>query len=188
MSDYLTAKQLYQAWNLDEAEKLLKSILQKDARFHQARFLLAKTLYFNKKISEAEPAFKSLLKKYPAYIEAEIWLSRIEIQKGELKEADSRLKRLLAFDPLDPRLLYQTAQVYLLQDDLKNGLDFLNKAALFRDEFARVFLDLGRIFYQFGLKEQALSELKTCAHLLSEESLLKNPLKDLQEKLTNEVQ
>jgi predicted Zn-dependent protease len=186
LSLYITAKESYQKGFLPQAEKSLSAILKKDPQFHQASLLYGKVLLFDKKAKDAKSVFERLISRYPGYNEARIWLVRSEIEMGLRKEAKKHLTDFLAFDPQDPRLLFMYAQLALLENDYKTGLEYLNKAAVFKEEYAKVHLELGKVYNQFGLTERALAELAFTDNLLSDDSLLKKPVKALIEKIRAE--
>lgn len=183
---YLKAKEYYTQGDLDQAESSFREAAAVSDDFYQAEFMLGKTLYFTDKKEEAEELFTRLLRRLPEYREAELFYIRTCMESGKTGEAVRRTEKLLAFDSADPRLLYLRAQLYQLEEDLSASIDYFNKAALFGEEFARVFLDLGRIYYIFGMFEKAEDNVRKSLFLLHEENPLKTPVRKLLVKMEEE--
>jgi tetratricopeptide (TPR) repeat protein len=172
ISQYLSAKDAYAAGDLEGTEQRLGAILAKDRGFHQARFLLGKVYYFQNRTADARRVFTSLIRGHRGYNEAEIWLVRVLMQEGATDQAKKRAEDLIAFDAADPRLLFLRGSLALEEADLKNALEFFERAAQFGDELARTHLEMARLYYQFDLPERAMEELALCRTIASEGSLV----------------
>ena len=164
---YIEAKDRYAAGDLAGAEQLLTAVLARDRRFHQAAFLLGKVRYFQDGTADARRIFTALVRGHRGYNEAEIWLARVMMQQGAIGEATRTVDRLLSFDSGDPRLLLLRGSLALEESDLEAALGFFKAAAGFADELARAHLEIARLYYQFGLRGQALEELEACRSLAS---------------------
>ncbi len=180
---YLKAKRSYEAGDLAEAKTLFLRITGESTRFYQARFMLGKTLFFLGEYGEAERQLNRTLRLRPDYREAELYLIRLLMYTGRHEEANARLRRLLAVDSADPRLLYIQATVFHREERLAEALEYLKKSALYGEEFARVFLDLGRLYYLFGREEDAARHLETSLALLPEGSVLARPVEELYSRI-----
>ena len=88
-------------------------------------------------------------------------------------------RALLGFDSQDQRLLYLMAQVKTDQGKLQDAITFLEKAGATEEELARVHIDLGRLYYRFGLDDRAHKELTRVLLLLPPASPLQKPVTDL---------
>jgi tetratricopeptide (TPR) repeat protein len=185
---YLSAKDAYAAGDLQEAEESLKSILARDRRFHQAVFLLGKVYYFQNRSADARRLFTSLLRRHGRYNEAEIWLVRALMQEGATREAKRRVEELLGFDAGDPRLLFLRASLALEEADLRNALEWFERAAGFGDELARTHLEIARLYYQFDLPGRALEELALCRGIASRGSLVGEAAETLLETVRKETE
>ncbi len=173
LSNFLQARGSYSKGDLSTAEKEFRRLALNSPSFFQARLMLGKTLFLQEKTTAAEEVLVELLADFPAYREAQLWLLRCLYRSGRLEEAGVRLDALLAYDPQDPRLLYQRALVYEEREELEHALETLSKAALFREEFSRVFLDLGRLYHRFALSDPAVRNLETSLALLPEKSAMR---------------
>lgn len=186
LKGYLEAKSIYIEGDLEKAESLFRVVTDTSPEFIQARFMLAKTHFFLGKPEEAKTMLTKLVNKNPDYKEAELFLIRILIQNDELDIAKNRIDRLLTLDSGDPRLLYQRAMIFQREEDITSALEYLKKAALFGEEYARVYLDLGRVYYVYQSDEHALRELGKCLVLLDDNSPLRHPVENLTERIIEE--
>jgi len=184
---YAKAKETYLRGDLPGAERELSALLARRRDFHQAQFLLGKVYYFEGKLTEAQRTFTVLLKRNARYHEAELWLVRIALQQGDTQSAERKLEELLSYDPNDPRLLYLMGSLRQTKGDVKNALELYQRAAAFGEELAKAHLESARLYYQFNLPERALQELRLCASLLSEDSLLREPVASLMQILSKET-
>jgi predicted Zn-dependent protease len=184
---YAKAKETYLRGDLAGAERELLSLIAQRRDFHQAQFLLGKVLYFQNELGEAERVFTGLLERHARYNEAELWLVRISLQQGDSAGAEKKLHELLSFDPNDPRLLYLMGSLMQARGDVKNALEFYQRAAAFGEELSKAHLESARLYYQFNLPERALQELRICAALISSESLLREPVAKLIQIISKEA-
>jgi len=183
LADYLKAKSHYAAGELEHAAALLESSRRKDPNLHQAGFMLGKTLFFQQSYAEAETTFTRLLKENPDHHESAIWLVRSQMQRGAYDEAREQLEMLLSYDAGDPRLAYLMAQICLAEDSVEDAIAFLQRAAVFGEELAKVHLELGRIYYRFQMDERALAELRLCLSLLPDGNPVRAPVVRLVETI-----
>jgi tetratricopeptide (TPR) repeat protein len=179
VKEYMRGEDFYLRGQVEAAEAIFHRLAGRYHSFFQAHFMDAKSLYLLHREAEAEAELTSLVRDYPEYHEAEIWLVRIQVERRELDAAQVRLARLLSFDSQDPRLLYLMSEVRNDQGKLQESITYLNKAAAYEEEMARVHLDLGRLYYRFGLDGKAVGELNRVLILLPAESPLRAPVKEL---------
>jgi len=182
---YIAAKSIYIEGDLEKAEEMFRKIVLANPRFYQARFMRAKTVFYLGDHDEAAVLLADILKDEPSYREAEHLYIRVLIGRGELEDASRRLAALLAYDADDPRLHYLQAMTYQANEDIASSLESLHRAALYGEEFSRVYLDLGRIYYIHNADAPALSNIDTCLALLSEKSPLRGPVRKLREKIAD---
>lgn len=187
LSAYIEVKNLYQKGYMNDAADKITELLLKDPEFHQAKLLKGKILFFQNKIEEASKVFAGLEQKHPGYREASIWQLRCDLELGNHEEAQEKIRTLLEFDSQDPRLLFLMAQGYMLKDDYKKALDFLNRAALFKEEYAKISYNQAKIYQQFMLHDKALEELNKAHILLDPDSLLKTPIMNLINELESKI-
>jgi predicted Zn-dependent protease len=184
LKQYMQAEDFYVRGQVEAALAVFSKVAREQPRFHQARFMQAKSLYLLNRPKEAEAVLRDLVRREPRYHEAQIWLARIEVQQGELEAAERRIADLLGFDSQDERLLYLMAQVKMDQGKLQDAITFLEKAGATEEELARVHIDLGRLYYRFGLDDRAHAELARVLLLLPPASPLAKPVTDLLTRIT----
>ncbi len=179
LKQYLQAEDFYVRGQVEAALAILSRVSKQHPEFSQARFMEAKSLYLLNRPREADAVLVDLVRRVPRYHEAQIWLARIEIQQGELDKAEKLLTELLSFDSQDGRLLYLMAQVKTDQGKLQDAITYLEKAGATEEELARVHIDLGRLYFRFGLEDRAHRELTRVLLLLPPSSPLQKPVTDL---------
>jgi len=179
LKEYLKAQDFYVRGQIEAASAIFARVAKSCPRFHQARLMEAKALYLLGRTEQARQELADVVDRFPRYHEAAIWLARIEVERGDTGAAERRLSELLAYDSQDPRLLYLMAVVRTDQGRLQEAITYLGKAAAFEEEFARVHLDLGRLYHRFALREKAREELSRTLALLPAESPLREPVEEL---------
>jgi len=183
VKEYLNAKKAYLNRNFKQAETSFLKLSQKKHNFYQARFMLGKTYYLSGSFKQAEKVFTQLLQDYPFYYEAELWLARTELSRGRKDDAETRIKKLLSINSGDSRLLVLLARINKENNDIQRALANLHEAALYEEESAYTHLELGKIFYQFGMNDKALKELEICLLMLSDNNIMKKAVTELINKI-----
>ena len=183
VQDYLAAKKLYTTGDLQKAEVKLQRLTVDSPYFYQGRFLLAKTYYYQKKTAMASEVLQRLLQDEPAHRDAELLYIRLLLGQDKIREAESRIDNLLSYDSEDPRLLYLKALTSQSREKTADTLHYLKQASLFAEEFARVYVDLGRIYYIYDRRRDAEKHISTALHLLPENSFMYRPVSELLKKI-----
>ena len=179
LKQYMQGEDFYVRGQVEAALAIFSRVAQRQPNFYQARFMQGKSLYLLNRQKEAEKVLTELVRREPRYHEAQIWLARIEIQQGETAEAEKRLALLLSYDSEDARLLYLMALVKTDQGKLQDAITYLSKAGATEEELARVHIELGRLYYRFGLNDKAHAELAKVLLLLPSTSPLQRSVMDL---------
>ncbi len=159
LSQYMQGEDFYVRGQIEAGLAIFSRVARQQPRFYQARFMQGKSLYMLNRPAEAEQVLDDLLRREPRYHEASIWLARIEIQRGETAAAEKGLVDLLSYDSQDARLLYLLALVKTDQGRLQEALTLLERAGATEEDLAQVHLELGRLYYRFGLNDKAHEEL-----------------------------
>lgn len=180
---YSEAKEKYAEGSLHEAEEVLRTLAAEAPDFLQGRFMLAKTVFFREKGEAAVSLLRTILEENPKYREAELFLIRILIIEEQYEEAASRTDRLLSHDSEDPRLLHFRGMIYEQTGSLAKAMEYYRKAALSCEGYARIFLDLGRIYYIFDMPDSALVHLEKCSLLLENTSPVRRSVDRLIEEI-----
>lgn len=181
---YGKAKEKYAEGSLREAEEVLRALAAEAPDFLQGKFMLAKTVFFREKTEAARSLLQTLLEKKPSYREAELFLIRILILEEKYEEAAFRTDLLLSLDSQDPRLLHFRGMIYEQTGGLAKAMEYYRKAALSYEGHARIFLDLGRIYYIFDMPDSAMVHLKKCSLLLENSS----PARESVDRLIEEIE
>lgn len=187
LKSYLEARQSYEKGDFAGSGKVLDQLLSERGDFYQARFLKGKVLFFQKRLPDARAEFEKLSKDHPEFTMASSWLAQIDFQENQPDKALDRLKNLLSYDPLDYRLLYLTGLAYLQKKDPKNAIDFFRQSTLAEEELSKPHLELGRLYFQLGNFQAALTELQRAQVLLLPNSPLEPVLRDLIAQVESEM-
>jgi tetratricopeptide (TPR) repeat protein len=169
---YATALSFYDQGRLQSAVAIAEALSGEEPRFHQATLLAAKGNYLQSRYTRAETQLAELLDRFPHYPDADIWLNRVLITTERYQEALARVETLLEFNPEDPRLLRQRAQIATAQDQPDQALAVLTRAAAFEEFAGLVRVDRGRIYAQFGQDQAATQELLRALALFGSDSPL----------------
>ena len=183
VKDYLNAKKAYLNRDFKRAEASFLKLSQKKHTFYQARFMLGKTYYLSGSFEKAAEVFTQLIADYPLYYEAELWLARTELSLARKDAAEARIKRLLSINSGDSRLLVLLARINKENNDIQSALANLQEAVLYEEEAAYTHLELGKIFYQFGMNDKAAKELEICLLMLSDDNIMKKAVTELITKI-----
>jgi predicted Zn-dependent protease len=189
LEQYGRGKEAYLRGDLVKAEQTFRGLTKDAPRFYQAGLMLGKTLFFSEKPEEAGGVLAQVVRDHPCYSEAHIWLIRALLDRGETGEtekAEERLDTLLSFNPHDPRLLHLKAAILEERGDIPGALTYLKQTVPAREEYARISLDLARLYYRLGLDGPALEELRVTAALLPEDHALSRPVMTLREKMEDD--
>ena len=181
---YLMAKQEYENQNLDTALLEFSALNKEYRQFYQSRFMEGKALYFLKRFDEAALVFADLLEGNPAFSQGKLWMARVFSATGAWDMAEATLLEQLAFDPTDPRILFDLSKIKAKQNDSVGSLAYLKRAKSFSEEFVHVYINLAEFYYQNDIHYRALEELDTALCLLDKD----HPLVFAIENLIEEIQ
>jgi len=179
VKQYMQAEDFYVRGQVEAAAAIFSRVARENPGFPQAAFMHAKSLYLLNRSEEAEKILADLVTRTPRYNEGRIWLARIWLQQDKTAQAEKLLKDLLGYDSQDARLLYLMARVKSEQGHLPDAIVYLRKAAATEEEMARIHVDLGRLYYRFGLDDEAGGELSRALLLLPPNSALLKPVREL---------
>ena len=186
LGQYGRGKAAYLRGELAAAEKAFRALSEEAPQFYQAGLMLGKTLFFLERPEESAEVLGQVVRGHPCYSEAHIWLIRALLGLGETEEtvkAEKQLDALLSYDPHDPRLLHLKATVLEERGDIPGALTYLKLSVSAREEYARISLDLARLYYRLGLDGPALEELQVTSALLPDGHTLLDPVLALREKI-----
>jgi tetratricopeptide (TPR) repeat protein len=179
LKQYLQGEDFYVRGQAEAALAIFTRVAEQHPGFHQASFMRGKSLYLLNRPAEAKKVLQDLARRAPRYHEAQIWLARVELQQGETDSAEKLLAELLSYDSQDSRLLYLMARVKTDQGRIQDAITLLERAVATEEDLARAHIDLGRLYFRFGLDDKARAELSRALLLLPATSPILNPVRDL---------
>jgi cellulose synthase operon protein C len=125
--------------DLPAAEKIFKSILEKDPNFDSAKRRLAQIYAQTDRLADAKSIWQSFLQKDPKNIEALVALINICVSRDEFKEAAAYLQQLRnAGSGVDPRTALNVIRASLLDlnlGDPAQNLSYLRQSENTTDPF-----------------------------------------------------
>ncbi|MFQ6109690.1 MAG: sulfatase-like hydrolase/transferase, partial [Candidatus Aminicenantales bacterium] len=133
LAQFLTTEE-----KMEEAERKIVGILEKDPSILEARYILGNIYSKQKKYEEAAEEYKKALEVDPDYYEAIFGLAVVYRKQGKNEEAILGFKRLRELDPKDTKPLLHLGNIYEERGEIDEAIKYL-KLATERDPEAPVF-------------------------------------------------
>ena len=140
----------------DQAETLLKSILEKDQQDFQAWTALGSVLAVQKKVDEAEKAYLQAINIKPTSTRAALNLGRLRSTQKKYEEAIEPLTHVVELQPESGDAQMLLGECYLQMKKGSKAIPHLNEAA--RLGHPEAHLRLGWLYNAAGLKDKAVVE------------------------------
>ncbi len=169
LAKYLNAKNDYESARIEEANIAFAELQKDNKSFYQAAFMNGKCSFMLGNLDNAKKIFSKLKKSIPEYTEASFWLARTEAQMGDLVEAKKQFSKLLSYDNRNPNILYQLSLIAMEEEDIPSALDYMQRAEAYSEEFSSIYLQLGRLYYQYGYIDKSIQILTKSLALLPED-------------------
>ncbi len=145
---------------MDQAEKKIKDVLNKDPSVLEARYILGNIYSKQKKYDEAIEEYKKALEVDPEYYESIFGIALAYKKSGKYDEAIVGFKRLIDIDPKDTKPLLHLGNIYEEQGELDEAMRYL-KSAVTIDPDAPVFHNnLGAVYLKKKMYDMAEKEIK----------------------------
>lgn len=145
---------------MDQAEKKIKDVLNKDSSVLEARYVLGNIYSKQKKYDEAIEEFKKALAVNPDYYEAIFGLALAYKRTENYDEAIVGFKRLIDIDPKDTKPFLHLGGIYEQRGELDEAMRYL-KAAVTIDPESPVFHNnLGAVYLKKKMYDMAEKEIK----------------------------
>ena len=138
---------------------VLKTALEKDQNFFDARLQLAKAYVASGKFEQAEKEYQKLLRMNPSRADIQLELARSYIYSDKPDEALNELQRYLSAHPQTPETFELLGFGYMLQKKLDAAEQQLLQALKLEPERSSAKLGLAGIYASRGKKEEARSLL-----------------------------
>ncbi len=185
---YIDAKKQYLAGNLAGSLETLRTDKFGTRRGHQGKLLEAKILFLQGQAAESEKILLRLLDKNPRYTEAQLWLARSQLANEKISEAQETIEKAMEYNPEDPRFLSLAGNIREIEKDYQQALEYHMRAALYGEDLARTEISLAQLYYRFGQDARATEHIHRAQALVSERSVLRRPLQELEIRMKKKEQ
>ena len=153
---FVQATKFHQNNNLEEAEQLYKTILDKNSNFISAQNNLG-LIYKNKGENEkAKICFKKVIEIDSEITEAQNNLGLTFQQSGENEKAINCFKKSIKIDPNYSSAYYNIASIFHKMGKLKIAKSYYEKAIEIKPNYTEAYNNLGIIFNQLEENENAI--------------------------------
>lgn len=186
LTTYIDAKKQYFAGNLTASLETLYTEKFGTRRGHQGKLLEAKILFLQGKTADSEKILLRLLDKNPRYTEAQLWLARSQLANEKISEAQETIEKAMEYNPEDPRFLSLAGNIREIEKDYQQALEYHMRAALYGEDLARTEISLAQLYYRFGQDARATEHIHRAQSLVSERSVLRRPLQELELRMKKE--
>jgi len=126
---YGQALDLLEEWDLDEAEQVLKKVIEMDPRHAQAMNKLGVVFARRNDLRQAEDCFNEALAIDPNLASAHSNLGNIYAERGWTDRAKAAYERALFLDPDNPTATHNLGVLYRKSGNIGKGVDLLKQAA-----------------------------------------------------------
>ena len=144
---------------MDQAEKKIKDVLNKDPSVLEARYILGNIYSKQKKYDEAIEEYKKTLEVDPEYYESIFGIALAYKKSGKDDEAIIGFKRLIEIDPKDTKPLLHLGNIYEEQGKLDEAMRCLKSAVTIDPEAPVFHNNLGAVYLKkkmYGLAEEEI--------------------------------
>ena len=145
---------------MDEAEKKIKDVLNKDPSVLEARYILGNIYSKQKKYDEAIEEYKKALEVDPEYYESIFGIALAYKKSGKYDEAIVGFKRLIDIDPKDTKPLLHLGNIYEEQGELDEAMRYLKSAVTIDPEAPVFHNNLGAVYLKKKMYDMAEKEIK----------------------------
>lgn len=146
---------------MDQAEKKIKDVLNKDPSVLEARYLLGNIYTKQKKYDEAIEEYRKALEVDPDYDEAIFGMALAYRRAGKDDEAIIGFKRLIDIDPRDTKPFFHLGGIYEEKGELDEALRYLKSAVAINPESPVYHNNLGALYLKKEMYDLAEKEIKT---------------------------
>ena len=144
---------------MDQAEKKIKDVLNKDPSVLEARYILGNIYSKQKKYDEAIEEYKKTLEVDPEYYESIFGIALAYKKSGKDDEAIIGFKRLIEIDPKDTKPLLHLGNIYEEQGKLDEAMRCLKSAVTIDPEAPVFHNNLGAVYLKREMLDEAENEI-----------------------------
>ncbi|TEU06036.1 MAG: tetratricopeptide repeat protein, partial [Candidatus Aminicenantes bacterium] len=145
---------------MDQAEKKIKNVLNKDPSVLEARYILGNIYSKQKKYDEAIEEYKKALEVDPEYYESIFGIALAYKKSGKYDEAIVGFRRLIDIDPKDTKPLLHLGNIYEEQGELDEAMRYLKSAVTIDPEAPVFHNNLGAVYLKKKMYDMAEKEIK----------------------------
>jgi len=145
---------------MDQAEKKIKDVLNKDPSVLEARYILGNIYSKQKKYDEAIEEYKKALEVDPEYYDSIFGIALAYKKSGKDDEAIVGFKRLIDIDPKDTKPLLHLGDIYEEQGELDEAMRYLKSAVTIDPEAPVFHNNLGAVYLKKKMYDMAEKEIK----------------------------
>jgi len=146
---------------MDQAEKKIKDVLNKDPSVLEARYILGNIYSKQKKYDEAIEEYKKALEVDPEYYESIFGIALAYKKAGKYDEAIVGFRRLIDIDPKDTKPFLHLGDIYEEQGELDEAMRYLKSAVTIDPESPVFHNNLGAVYLKREMLDEAENEINT---------------------------
>jgi len=145
---------------MDQAEKKIKDVLNKDPSVLEARYILGNIYSKQKKYDEAIEEFRKALEVDPDYYEAIFGMAIAYKKAGMFDEAIVGFKRLVEMDPKDTKSFLHLGDIYHEKGQLEEAKNYLKSGIAIDPESPWFHNNLGAVYLKMNMFSEAEQEIQ----------------------------
>lgn len=142
----------------DEAEKLLRKVLELRQNSAETHYCLGRALMAKSDLGEASKEFERAVQIDPNHAEYHLYVGWAANETGQLAKAQVALKKALELDQGLADAYWQRGVLRLRETRAKDAIDDLTKALQLRPSRHDAHADLALAYYDLGKEDLALAE------------------------------
>ena len=145
---------------MDQAEKKIKDVLNKDPSVLEARYILGNIYSKQKKYDEAIEEFRKALEVDPDYYEAIFGMAITYKKAGMFDEAIVGFKRMVEMDPKDTKSFLHLGDIYHERGELEEAMNYLKSGIDINPEAPVFHNKLGAVYLKMNMHDEAEQEIE----------------------------
>jgi len=146
---------------MDEAERKIKEILNKDESVLEVRYILGNIYLKQKKYGEAIEEYKKSLAVDPDYYDAICGLAMAYRRAESCDEAIVGFERMIEIDPRDTKPYWHLGDIYLEKEEYDKALKYIKTCVEIDPESPAFHNKLGAVYIKKEMYDLAEKEVKT---------------------------
>jgi len=145
---------------MDEAERKIKDVLEKDPSVLEARYILGNIFSKQDKFDEAIEEYRKALEVDPDYYEAIFGMALTYKKAGMTEEAIVGFKRMVEIDSRDSKSFLHLGDIYLERGQLEEAMKYLKSGIAVNPEAPVFHNNLGAVYLKMNMFAEAEQEIE----------------------------